>query len=296
MARYHFTHRKPQRRRIRFSRVLLVLLLFLLVAYPFLEAHLILLVDQRTVHIAGLHPNLRNLKILFVSDIHQGPFFSQARVNNLIHKINGLSPDIVIFGGDYAQDSESAVHFFQNAPAVQARLGIYGVVGDSDRDEENDSISQLIGEMKNYGCLPLVNNVADIKVGQTYMYIAGSDDFLTGSPAIGDIASQVGKDAFVIFVGHSPDLLPAAFAAKSREGDTHWFDLALFGHTHGGQLTLFGNPLLPGKTLEIGNRYLTGWREENRAHILVSNGVGTDRVPARLFAFPQLHLITLKSR
>ena len=53
-----------------------------------------------------------------------------------------------------------------------------------------------------------------------------------------------------------------------------------------------GFPLLP----EVGNRYMSGWLEESRAAILVSNGVGTSGAPVRLFAPPQIHLITLKSR
>jgi len=41
---------------------------------------------------------------------------------------------------------------------------------------------------------------------------------------------------------------------------------------------------------------MSGWLEENRAAVLVSNGVGTSGAPVRLFARPQIHLITLKSR
>ena len=40
-------------------------------------------------------------------------------------------------------------------------------------------------------------------------------------------------------------------------------------------------------------RYWRGWYEANRAKILVSNGVGTSVVPMRLFAKPQIHLITM---
>ena len=47
---------------------------------------------------------------------------------------------------------------------------------------------------------------------------------------------------------------------------------------------------------EVGSRYLGGWLEENRAAVLVSNGVGTSGAPVRLFAPPQVHLITLKAR
>ena len=295
MARHQYQYRRPPRRRIRFSQVLFTIIIAGMLVYPFLEANR-LTVDNHIVQVAGLVPNLRNLKIVFASDIHQGRFFPQARVNQLIQKINALSPDIVILGGDYAQSSESAIAFFQNAPRIQARLGVYGVVGASDRTEPESNFTLLVAEMKNYGCLPLVNNVAKVKVGQTYAYVAGVDDYENGIPKVAEVAGQLSRDDFVIFAAHNPDLLEEAFAAKSMEGVTHWFDLALFGATHGGQVTLFGRPVLPGYTPEMGLRYLTGWKEENRASILISNGVGVGNLPIRLFAAPQIHSIVLKSK
>lgn len=295
MSRYQFKYRKPQRRRIRLSQILLTILLLCLIAYPLYEANQ-LFVEQRTVQVLGLHANLKNMKIVFLSDIHQGKFFSQARVNSLINQINSLSPDIVLLGGDYGEDSDGAIAFFKNAPHIQARLGVFGVVGNHDRTEPESNFSQLVAEMKNYGCLPLTNNVTRVKVGQTYVYIAGVDDYDNGFPDVKGVAAQVSEDDFVIFLGHNPDLLMEAFSAKSSGGDNHWFDLALFGHTHGGQVALFGQPIQQGVVPEMGLRYLTGWREENRASILVSNGVGTSTVPVRLFAPPQIHLITLKAK
>lgn len=295
MAHYPLKYRKPPRRRISFSRTLMFLLLLAMIAYPFWEAGR-LTVEERTVQVANLHLNLKGMRIVFVSDIHAGRFFSQGRVVNLINTINGLRPDLVILGGDYGEDSDGAIQFFRSAPYIQARLGVFGVVGNHDRTEPESNFSLLIREMTKYGCMPLTNNVARVKVGQTYAYIAGVDDFYNGFPDVAAVASQVSREDFVIFTGHSPDLLPAAFAAKSRENDTHWYDLALFGHTHGGQVTLFGRPLVPNLRPEIGLRYLSGWREENRASILVSNGIGTSNFPVRLFAVPQIHLITLKGK
>lgn len=295
MARYPLKYRRQPPRRIRLSRVVTFFALIAMITYPFWEASR-LTVQERTVQVAGLQPNLKGMRIVFVSDIHQGPFFSHSRVVNLINTINGLSPDLVLLGGDYAQDSAGAIQFFRNAPPIQARLGVFGVVGNHDRTEPESNFSLLAGEMTKYGCLPLTNNVGRVKVGQTYAYIAGVDDYYNGFPEVAQVAAQVSREDFVIFLGHTPDLLPAAFAAKSKEGDNHWFDLALFGHTHGGQVALFGQPLVPNLKPDIGLRYLSGWREENRASILVSNGVGTSNFPVRLFAVPQVHLITLKSK
>lgn len=295
MARYDYRYRKPQRKRIRLSRLVTLLLLIGLIVYPFAEPWM-LKVEEKSVQISGLPTALKNLRIVYLSDIHMGQQYPPARVATLIKQINALSPDLVLLGGDYAEDSDGAIDFFQTAPAIQARLGVYAVVGNHDRTEPESNLSLLVAEIKRYGAIPLCNYVDRVKVGKSYIYLAGVDDYYNGYPDVNGVASQVREDDFVIFLGHTPDLLASAFSAKSADGNTHWFDLALFGHTHGGQVTLLGKPLFRNLEPEIGDRYLTGWREENRAHILVSNGVGTSVFPVRLFAPPQIHVITLKAK
>lgn len=295
MARYHYKYRKPQRRHFRFRWVLVLLAALLLLCYPFWEARQ-LTVERHTLYVADLPNNLKNLKIAFASDIHQGPWFSQQRVDETIHALNNLSADIIILGGDYAEDSDGAIAFFQNAPQLHARLGVFGVVGNHDRTEPESNLGRLVAEMKSHGVLPLVNNVSRMKLGRSYVYVAGVDDYYNGFPDVAGVAAQVRAEDFVIFAGHSPDLMPDVLAARSADRQNHWFDLALFGHTHGGQVNLFGHT--PFRTLrtEAGARYMQGWREENRAAVLVSNGVGTSGAPVRFLAQPQVHLITLKAR
>lgn len=295
MARYQYKYRPPQRRKFPMLAMMLILALMLLIIYPFLEARQ-LSVDEHTVTVSNLPANLKNLKIVFVSDIHQNRWFSQTRVNDLIKSVNNLSADIVILGGDYADDSDGAIDFFYNAPKLHARLGVFAIVGNHDRTLPESNLSVLIAQMKNYGCIPLVNEVSRVKVGQTYVTIAGVDDYYNGYPEVEKVAAQVSQDDFVIFAGHTPDLIPDMLTARSSDGDNHWFDLALFGHTHGGQVTFFGKSIFKNLSPEIGSRYLTGWFEENRAAVLVSNGVGTSVLPVRFFAKPQIHSITLKAR
>ena len=79
-----------------------------------------------------------------------------------------------------------------------------------------------------------------------------------------------------------------------RAGRLGWFDLALFGHTHGGQISFLAPLLDFGSDVE--DRYLSGWLQENRVDMLVSNGVGTSVIPARLFCPAQIHYIDVAAR
>ena len=294
MPRYHYRYR---RRKVNLAKVFKGILVVLAVAAVVVLAFastLMVKVTSTELRIADLPDNLKNLRIVFLSDIHQGPWFSQKRVDSVINQVNGLSADIVIFGGDYAQDATSAAAFFRNLPDVNARLGVYAVVGDKDRSDEEGSLALLLSEMKNRGITGLVNSVAPIKLGKTYVYVAGVDDYLMGYPKVDKVAEQVHEEDFVIFAGHSPNLLPAMQDARDATGNTHWYDLALFGHTHGGQINLFGYTPFRRLRTQMGSHYRSGWLLENRAQILISNGVGTEYVPLRLFASPQIHLIVLK--
>lgn len=295
MARYQYKYRKPQRRHFPVRGVLALLLLAALLCAPFVLA-LHLSIDEHVLKVADLPSNLKNLKIVYVTDFHQCAWFGQQRVNDVIATVNNLSADIVVLGGDYATDSDGAIDFFRNMPAIHARLGVFAVVGDSDRTEPESNQSLLVAAMKDAGCVPLVNAVSRVKVGQSYVYIAGVDDYYNGTPDVEAVAAQVSSDDFVIFAGHTPDLMTDVLAAKSSDGNNHWFDLALFGHTHGGQINLFGYTPFKQLTLEVSQRYMSGWLEESRAAVLVSNGVGTTGLPVRFGALPQIHLITLKAK
>lgn len=243
-----------------------------------------------------LPDNLKNIRIVYLSDIHQGRWYSQRQVDALIAAVNELSADVVILGGDYGEDSAGAEAFFRTMPHIEARNGVYAVMGDTDRSDEPGSLEGLLAAMQTKNVIGLVNEVVSIKLGRSYLYIAGADDYRRGYPDVEKLSAQVHEDDFVIFAGHSPDLLPAVRDARDRSGNAHWYDLALFGHTHGGQIDLFGfSPFRRLRPL-AGGRYMSGWLEENRASLLISNGVGTEYVPLRLFAQPQIYLITLKQR
>ncbi len=276
------------------SRLITLLLLVFILVYPFYQAR-ILNVEAKTMEISGLDPALNGLTIVFASDIHKGPYFSNGRVKDLVSQINALNADLVLLGGDYAIDSESAIEFFEKLPKIHARRLVAGVVGNHDRTLPESNLNLLQSAMLNAGVLPLVNAAREVRVGGASLYLAGVDDYNNGHPQIQQVAWGLQEKDFVIFLSHSPDNLPEAYTTKNSQGSTNWFDLSLSGHTHGGQVTFFGQPVYR-PISQVSDRYISGWLQENRAEILVSNGVGTTGFPVRIFAPAQIHYITLKRK
>ena len=272
-------------------RVLIALAVLCLLAWPFLEA-LTPEVVEDTLLCADLPADVGELRIVYVSDIHAGPFLDRGRVLELITRINMLNADIVLLGGDYAQDSDSAVEFFRTLPTIVSRYGVYAVPGNHDRTLPESNLDQLHFAMLDAGVTPLINSASRVSVGSGAIWIAGVDDVNCGHPQLAQVASMMRHDDYVIFLCHSPAIIPEALEARDANGAAGWFDLGLFGHTHGGQVNLFG-PLI--RDDSVPEKYVSGWNVYNRTSLLTSHGYGTSVLPIRLFCQPQIHLITLKS-
>ncbi len=276
----------------KFKWVLIILLVCCLI-WPFIEPYL-LETEEVTIACDDLPSAISQLKIVYVSDIHDGSqLFSQARLNLLINRINACQADIVLLGGDYASDKLTSAAFFEDLPRISSTYGVYAVAGENDRqpmERTDESASRLRNAMYRLGITLLENEVVSIRVGTGTIYIAGIDDVSTKLDDVEAVAKKVSASDFVIFMAHNPSIITEALSATDQSGNSGWFDLGLFGHTHGGQIPFIENIF---NFDGIPARYEGGWLQETRAWLLISNGVGTTGFPARLFCKPQIHLITV---
>lgn len=273
--------------------ILLLILLVLMICYPLVEARL-LQTENITLQSDDFPIEANNLRVVYLSDIHYGFWFSDADLSRLIGRINSLRPDLLLFGGDYATDNETAIKFFralQKQGTIHSRYGIYGVIGEADRGESDTTCKQLTEAMTNAGVVPLVNKVAPMNIAGRQIFIAGLDDKITGKPDIKGIAKSVNAGDYVILLCHNPSVIQEAQVAVDASGNLSWFDLGLFGHTHAGQMTFFSSVLNIAE--DVPDRYRSGWLKENRVDLLISPGIGTSVFPGRLFCFPTIHCITL---
>lgn len=274
----------------KFLRLVLILLALLMLSWPLLEPFM-LETESTTLICQDLPAGIGQLRIVYASDIHKGGLYTDGRLSGLISHINAANADIVLLGGDYADDTSGAIAFFQSLPRIHARYGVYAVLGNHDRTHES-KLDTLCRQMQSAGVTPLVNHVTRIRIGMHTVCIAGIDDMNNGKPALTAVASQVSADELVIFLSHSPAIIPDAMKATDRYGARDWLDLGLFGHTHGGQVALLGSML---KEDNVPDKYTKGWFRQGRTAMLVSRGVGTSGLPVRLFCRPQIHLITINA-
>lgn len=233
---------------------------------------------------------MNGLRIAYASDIHYGALLDEQRVRDLVQKINALDAELVILGGDYGEDAEHTRAFWQLRPGFRAKIAVCGVLGNHDRAQGD--ADELAALMYDNGVTPLVNNALFVQIGDKRLAVCATDDYNHGDPDFADVAAQVQSADYVIYAPHSPDALEDA----CHVGNEPFYHLALCGHTHGGQIALFGfAPYTASRHgLRYGNHYRSGEIEENGTVVLISNGVGTTWLPLRLGAPAQYHLIELR--
>ena len=243
-------------------------------------------VAQRRV--GGAPGFMRGLRAAFVCDTHVRPDATRAELDALVQRAAALSPDLLLLGGDYADDAENAARLFEALGALRPPLGAFGVIGNNDAEAWDGRLSELTKVMRRAGCRLLVNSRARLPLGGGTLFIAGVGEYKHGRPSARGLYPETRRpDAYRLLLSHypaMPDVLP---------------DVMLCGHTHGGQFNLLGltpfavgfERLLPPRvaTLAVSGQYdLGGMR------LLVSKGVGASRLQLRIGVRPEIELITFE--
>ena len=219
--------------------------------------------------------------VLFVSDIHYGKLLSRDQFDRMAGAIAAMDSDCVLLGGDFGEDPEDSPKCIDLlAPILRGRR-VIAVPGNHDlrggiyKVKLEAAVKDAGWEMPVNACVPLTGGAV----------LAGLDDFREGEPDAEAVMRKARGFPFVLLLCHNPD----ARADMARP----FYHLALCGHTHGGQVTLFGRPVFSSSIYR--ERYLTGWKRENGADILISNGIGTSLLPVRIGATPQVIRIVFRN-
>jgi hypothetical protein len=252
---------------------------FLIVAYMFIEPYWIE-TKEVTIESNQIPAQFDDKKIVFISDIHHGPFFDKNRVDNLVNQVNNLNPDIILLGGDYVSGNSTYITpVFSSMAKLKAPLGVYAVLGNS--DPQYWTLNTILQSNMTY----IGNKGTWIELNGEHIRLGGVGDYNNGAQIQNAAIGPVNSEDFVILLSHNPDYFP--------EVNKNKVDLVLSGHTHGGQVTFFGL-WAPVVYSDYGNKYRTGIIKEDNTTMIVSNGIGTSYLPIRFFARPQIYVITLK--
>jgi predicted MPP superfamily phosphohydrolase len=212
--------------------------------------------------------------IAVISDLHPRGYDSLER--QVIERLRERAPELIVLAGDMVDDPEDLARlddFLEQLPASRkiAVLGNWEYWSGIDRQQ----LASLYAAHR-----------VSLLVDHCQEGIVGLDDFTAGKPALADALAQCGEIPPWLLVQHSPGFFDSPLIKSSSVR----FDFIVSGHTHGGQLAIFGwAPVTP----EGSGRFVSGEYVTLLGRLFVTRGLGTSLLPIRLGARPELVFITV---
>ena len=271
------------RRRARNARrelAIIAMILILATAWGLIEAaHP--RIRSLTFESPGMMPGHPPITVVQVSDVHLSTFRGPQWSRDLTAQVAALKPDIVVSTGDLIDSSLTNIgDQADDWAAIRPPFGKYAVMGNHDY---YTGLANAQAFHQRAGFRLLRGN--GVEIG-TNLVLFGVDDIAgrhMGAPCFNDESSLAPAGAtnrFILLLKHQPVISQVSL-------DT--FDLQLSGHTHGGQMFPF-HALVRILYPHISGLYQVG----ARSRLFVSRGAGTWGPPFRLFAPPEVTIITLK--
>lgn len=256
----------------------------------------ILNLRRATVRVKDLPAAFSGATLLYLADIDICGLNTPERAAEAVRSMQRLNPDLLIMGGDYTSrplgdvldnttDYEGLLQqrerFFRALADFNAPMGKFALC--TREDEELGSLRPLLVEN---GFIPLNGARYRLRRGGDTIWLAG----VTTDDDIADGAALFNRKECVICVADTPECFARILTTEAKDSGT-WADLCLTGHTHAGQIWLFGRSALELTPLE--QQFLYGWVRESGVPMLTTAGMGCEGVNIRLGTQPEAWLITL---
>jgi uncharacterized protein len=236
-------------------------------------------------------PAGRRLSITVIADLHAGgPNMTLTHIRRVVETASRLKSDLVVLLGDYTTS-----YLFVDEPVpyalwaaelarIEAPLGRWAILGNHDWKNDLASVRKALAGAH----IPVLENDSVLLGAEgSRFWLAGIGDQLAhrlghgryrGIDDLPGTLAQVRTDDPVLLLVHEPDIFPRVPPRVA---------LTLAGHTHGGQirLPLVWPAFVPSK---YGARFAYGHVVEDGRHMIVSGGLGTSFIPARLGVPPEI--------
>lgn len=251
-------------------------------------------VRQVTIEFDDLPKAFDGYRIAQFTDVHLGSMKDELMLR-AVTAIDDMRPDLIVFTGDIQNmGPDELPRFAQTLKRLKAKDGVMSVLGNHDYsryvnlppDEALRNERMTRDFETSVGWQLLLNDNRIVRRGSDSIVIAGGEnDGRPPFPAKADLKKAmrgIHTKSFVVMLQHDPSawrrhILPLTNA-----------QLTLSGHTHGGQISLFG--LRP---TELVGKEDDGLYVEGKRKLFVSTGLG-GFVPFRFYMNPEVVEITLK--
>lgn len=247
-----------------------------------------------------LGADLEGYRIVQISDLHNAKFGKDNQ--KLVDRIRECEPDMIVLTGDLVDSNHTNVdRAVQFVDEIVKICPVYYVTGNHEYWLEASEYDELMSGLADTGVVILDNQVVEISRGDAKFRLVGLDDKSLSDGTLGTLLNdQAGqkeetadnenseKKEFTVVLAHEPQYL-ARYASAG-------VDLVLSGHAHGGQFRLpfVGGIVAPDQGFFP--EYTAGEYYMNGTEMIVSRGLGNSVIPVRLFNYPEIVCVELKTK
>lgn len=265
-----------------------------------------IVVNHVAIPVSTLPAAFDGYTIGFVSDMHLGYYVSTELIARSADLLREARCDLIALGGDYiwlpdddkiwpktntdfrtTPHSEMPARVFSRIADIYASLnppdGVVAVLGNHDGWIDPSACLAAFAARQ---ITVLENRTVEIRRGEELLTIGGVADLWTGFPALPRIRPKSAVAAAVL-LAHNPD-----FIAELLQKGPAPFDLALAGHTHGGQIRL---PFVGAVFDNVDDkRFVSGLAPVAGGAVYTSNGLGVVEIPLRINCPPEVTVVRLE--
>lgn len=251
-------------------------------------------VRQVTIEFDDLPKAFDGYRIAQFTDGHLGSMKDELMLR-AVTAIDDMRPDLIVFTGDIQNmGPDELPRFAQTLKRLKAKDGVMSVLGNHDYSryvnvspEEALRNERMTRDFEtSVGWQLLLNDNRIVRRGSDSIVIAGGEnDGRPPFPAKADLKKAmrgIHAKSFVVMLQHDPSAWRRHILPQTNA------QLTLSGHTHGGQISLFG--LRP---TELVGKEDDGLYVEGKRKLFVSTGLG-GFIPFRFYMNPEVVEITLK--
>ena len=263
-------------------------------------------VMRRRLKLKNLPKAFQGFKIVQISDVHSGSFWSKDGVKRGIQMILDQKPDAIFFTGDLVNSKTNEFEDFKEIfGRLEAPYGVYSVLGNHDYGDyyrwpdkngvtKEQNLQQLINHQSDMGWNLLMNESKIIEKDGEKLGILGVENWSGHKrfPKYGKLDQAYAGVADVenkLLLSHDPSHWRAEVLK-----DYPTIDAMFSGHTHGMQ---FGIDTKYYKWSPVKYQY-PEWAdlyEENGQYLYVNRGFGYLGFPGRVGFLPEITVFELET-
>jgi len=221
-----------------------------------------------------------SLTIVLASDWHIGEMIGKNHVQYAVDLCNRQNPDLIVLPGDlidYELRFAEKQKIEEDLQQLKAKLGVYMTLGNH---EYRGYRFAKLKWIEKTGITLLVDSV--VTPPDSSFYLIGRDDYINhrNRASVHTLMQQVDTLKPVILLDHQPNRL--------NETAMNHVDVALYGHTHNGQIWPYS--LLFHLIFECPY----GYYNKGRTHYFITSGVGCAGPPYRIGTHAEIVVIHLR--